>query len=228
VGTYCWSNLRPGTFVYHSGTHPALQVQMGLYGALVVDGAAGSCSGSRCAYPGVAYDREVVAVFSEIDPRVHTQVQNGTYGSAVASPTNPEPMTSTIFYEPQYFFVDGEASDGVLPPVAFRSKANVAAGAANQRILLRLVNVGIENHVPLLNGERFRPVAQDGNPYPASSVHAQYSTLLAAGKTIDVLLTPAAAGRYALLDRRRALANNNGGAGGAAASGMLVNLDIVP
>jgi FtsP/CotA-like multicopper oxidase with cupredoxin domain len=226
VGTYCWANLKPGTFLYQSGTHPALQVQMGLYGALVVSGAAGSCgAGTRCAYPNVAFDREVVAVFSEIDPRVHAKVADSSYGDANAA----DPMTSTIFYEPQYFFVDGEASDGTNPPVAYRSKANVVAGAATQRILLRLVNAGIEAHAPLLNGERFTPVAEDGNPYTASgALHPQYSTLLAAGKALDAILTPAAAGTYALFDRHRGLANNGGGAGGPAASGMLVNLVVAP
>lgn len=226
VGTYCWTNLKPGTFLYQSGTHPAVQVQMGLYGALVVGGTAGSCgAGLQCAYPNVAYDREVVAVFSEIDPRVHAKVADSSYGDANAA----DPMTSTIFYEPQYFFVDGELSDGINPPVAYRSKAVVTAGASNQRILLRLVNAGIEAHAPMLNGERFTLVAEDGNPYTASNaLHPQYSTLLAAGKTLDALLTPAAAGTYVLFDRHRGLANTGGGAGGPAASGMLVNLVVAP
>ncbi len=226
VGTYCWSNLKSGTYLYQSGTHPAVQVQMGLYGALVVNGATGSCgAGPNCAYPNVAYDREVVAVFSEIDPRVHAKVADSTYGDVNAA----DPMTSTIFYDPQYFFVDGETADGTNPPVNFRSKANVAAGAATQRILLRLVNAGIEAHAPLLNGERFTPVAEDGNPYSASGgLHPQYSTLLAAGKTLDAVLTPGVAGTYSLLDRRRGLANSGGGAGSATSSGMLVNLVVAP
>ena len=36
--------IAPGTYLYHSGTHPAVQVQMGLYGALTknaVDGGGG-------------------------------------------------------------------------------------------------------------------------------------------------------------------------------------------
>jgi len=31
---YIWPSIAPGTYLYHSGTHPAVQVQMGLYGAL--------------------------------------------------------------------------------------------------------------------------------------------------------------------------------------------------
>jgi len=32
--TFAWANLAEGTYLYHSGSHPAVQVQMGLYGAL--------------------------------------------------------------------------------------------------------------------------------------------------------------------------------------------------
>ena len=31
-----WSNLRPGTYLIESGTHPSIQATMGLYGILVV------------------------------------------------------------------------------------------------------------------------------------------------------------------------------------------------
>ena len=34
---YTWSNPKSGTYLYHSGTHVQVQVQMGLYGALVVE-----------------------------------------------------------------------------------------------------------------------------------------------------------------------------------------------
>src|SRR5882757_4201440 len=68
TGTYIWSaaQLRAGSFIYQSGTHPALQVQMGLYGAVVVEPPAGNCTGLRCAYPAVGFDHEVVAVYSEL------------------------------------------------------------------------------------------------------------------------------------------------------------------
>ncbi|MDD5011278.1 MAG: choice-of-anchor A family protein, partial [Phycisphaerae bacterium] len=34
---YEWQNFRPGTFLYHSASHPAVQVQMGLYGCVKKD-----------------------------------------------------------------------------------------------------------------------------------------------------------------------------------------------
>jgi hypothetical protein len=38
---YTWNNLQPGTYRYHSGSHVQVQVQMGLYGGVVKDAAAG-------------------------------------------------------------------------------------------------------------------------------------------------------------------------------------------
>ncbi len=71
---YTWNGIKPGTFLYHSGSHAAVQVQMGLYGAMtaVVD--------ASHAYPGVAFDSSVTLLFSEIDPDVHAAVAGATYG----------------------------------------------------------------------------------------------------------------------------------------------------
>jgi FtsP/CotA-like multicopper oxidase with cupredoxin domain len=50
TGVYEWTGLRSGTYLYQSGTHVQLQVQMGLYGAMVQDVA---CTAAPCAYAGV-------------------------------------------------------------------------------------------------------------------------------------------------------------------------------
>ncbi len=77
-----WPLLKPGTYLLESGTHPSIQVPMGLYGILVVTAAPTATSGvetaSGTAYPGISYDAEVPMVFGEIDP-----VQNNTVSSAV-------------------------------------------------------------------------------------------------------------------------------------------------
>jgi len=39
MGTLTWNNLRPGTYLIESGTHPSIQGPMGLYGMLVVTAA---------------------------------------------------------------------------------------------------------------------------------------------------------------------------------------------
>lgn len=79
VATYTWKNLQAGTYLYQSGTHPAKQVQMGLYGALTVGD-----------YSGI--ENEIILLYSEIDPALH----------APASPATP--MT----YKPRYFLINGK------------------------------------------------------------------------------------------------------------------------
>jgi FtsP/CotA-like multicopper oxidase with cupredoxin domain len=85
-GSFTWNNMKPGTYIYHSGADPALQVHMGLYGGVKVVPAGGS------AYPGIGYDSEVVLFYSEIDPELH-------YLPARARPLD---------YDPAYFLVNGK------------------------------------------------------------------------------------------------------------------------
>ncbi|MCP4278135.1 MAG: multicopper oxidase domain-containing protein, partial [Gammaproteobacteria bacterium] len=68
--TYNWNNLKPGSYMYHSGTHPQVQVQMGLFGALTDDHVAGQ------AYDDVstAYTQEIVLFYYEIDRAIHEGV----------------------------------------------------------------------------------------------------------------------------------------------------------
>lgn len=68
---YVWNNFKPGTFVYHSGTHIQCHIQMGLYGGVTKDYAAAPY---KQAYPGVIYETSVPVFFSEIDPAFHQAV----------------------------------------------------------------------------------------------------------------------------------------------------------
>jgi FtsP/CotA-like multicopper oxidase with cupredoxin domain len=52
---YEWTNVQPGTYLYQSGTSPQVQVQMGLYGA-VIKNQSGSAPAAAGIDFGVAYD----------------------------------------------------------------------------------------------------------------------------------------------------------------------------
>jgi len=77
-----WNNLKPGTYLIHSGTHPSIQHPMGLYGVLVVTAAPannilpGTAYGLNTTAP-VTYSAEVPLLLSEIDP-----VQNRAVAAA--------------------------------------------------------------------------------------------------------------------------------------------------
>jgi hypothetical protein len=73
-----WNNLRPGTYLIESGTHPSIQGPMGLYGILVVTNAPATVGATGTAYPNVIYNAEIPMLFGEIDP-----VQNTAVNTAV-------------------------------------------------------------------------------------------------------------------------------------------------
>lgn len=194
-GSYTWSNLKPGTYLYQSGTHPAVQVQMGLYGALTYDAATGE------AYTGIPYDSDVTLLYSEIDPALHQAVATGNYGPGTA-------MTSTINYRPVYFLINGD------PHTA---RDTVAAGTVGNNTLIRFLNAGLEDHALELLGQYMLLVAEDGNPYP--HVRNQYSVFLAAGKTKDAIFTPASEGSYPMFEHRLRVGMNTSLAVGAGVAG---------
>ena len=170
---YQWTDIKDGTYLYHSGTHPAVQVQMGLYGAVTKDAAAGQAYGR-------AYDGEAVILYSEIDPAVHAAVDE-----------DPAGYGATVDYNPKYFLVNGVAADATAPIVTTSAKST---------LLVRLLNAGLKSHAPEILGSHFEVIAEDGNPYLYSRQHS--SLLLAAGKTLDALLVPPSAGDYPIFDRR--------------------------
>mgnify|MGYP001288033040 CR=1 FL=1 len=175
TGIYSWTNIKPGTYLYQSGTHPAVQVQMGLYGAMVKDSSAGA------AYPGIRYDKYFTLFYSEIDPALHAAVDDGTYGT----PAYP----STVNYNPRYFLI------GVQQALDEQSLL-INPG---DRILLRMVNSGLQTRVPTLLNSYMTIVAEDGYLY--RDTRSEYSVLMPAAKTADVMFIASGTGSYPLFDR---------------------------
>src|SRR6516165_6148793 len=100
AASLAWPSLVPGTYLLESGTHPSIQVPMGLIGMLVVTTPpAGTTAGT--AYPGttttagavpaVTYNAELPLEFSEIDP-----VQNKAVDTAVRTAGFNETNTRTM------------------------------------------------------------------------------------------------------------------------------------
>lgn len=210
IGVYNFSGVKAGSYLYQSGTHPQIQVQMGLYGPLTRNALEASPPDPAQAYPGVPYADQVTLLYSEVDPALHAQVSGGTYDPLV---------NSTLNYQPKYFLINGKAFQPGDPALA--------ALTAGQKTLLRFINAGLQTHVPVIDGATLRIVAEDGNPYPwPANPREQYSVLLPAAKTVDAILTPqltpgGAANRYPLYDRRLGLTND-----GTQDGGMLAFLDV--
>ena len=225
--TWTAANLRPGTYLMESGTHPSIQGPMGLYGMLVVTTAptatAGTESAAGTAYPGVSYDAEVPLLLSEIDP-----VQNNAVSTAVnttgfsetmvwsglaggcgnpSSPTYHQCYPPAVNYTPLYYLFNGVAFNktSASTSVFAASPAATAPATAPGSVLVRLVNAGLRMHVPSIVGSQtgtpavggFSLIAEDGNPAPGLP-KVQSEVFMAAGKTYDVMINVPAAGGTAL------------------------------
>ncbi len=172
TGVYEWTGVKEGTYLYHSGTHPQVQVQMGLYGALVVSG---------LEYPAVA--QEAVLVYSEIDPALHAAVADLSYGT----PAYP----STFDYMPRYFLINGAPSE---PDMNVNSGEDVLLRFVNAGLRTHVPT--------LEGGLYMSLIAEDGNLYPSEMLPIeQYGIELQAAKTIDAIVNVGSDGRYALYDR---------------------------
>jgi hypothetical protein len=237
-----WSNLRPGTYLIESGTHPSIQGPMGLYGVLVVT-TPPSAGTAGTAYPGVTYNADVPLVLSEIDP-----VQNAAVAKAVTMVGFNEstvwsgqpggcgnPGSSTygscyppaVNYSPLYYLINGVSLDRTnLNNSLFAMSP--ATGVSGQ-VLVRLVNAGLRMHVPSIVGgttgtplpghSGFSLIAEDGNLLPGTP-RVQNEVFMAAGKTYDVMVNapvvPVGQTPSALpvFDRQLSLSANNQRDGG--------------
>jgi len=207
--SYTWTGLKPGTYLYQSGSHPGVQVQMGLYGSLRVQPASGQV------YPGVAYDKDVVVVLSEVDPALHAAVDASDYGPGKS-------VTSPVDYHPKYFLVNGapyvSPTTGSPAGTPISTDAGGATLNTNDTILVRFLNAGLKTHMltlypptpaspPGIPAQYFTIPAEDGNPYPYP--RQLYTVYLPAGKTTEGLFSPPASGLYTLLDKTLHLTNGN-------------------
>ena len=144
--TYTFTASSPGTHTYYSGTQGDLQVEMGLYGAIVVlpKSVPAACTGGIAAqnlaaqgahgetnfrlaasaydHPASCYDREYLFQFSEMDPVIHHQAEEQVAAAqacaADASNTQPCPglNVATEPYHPAYFMVNGRSMPDDMDP----------------------------------------------------------------------------------------------------------------
>ncbi len=165
--TYTFVALQPGTYLYHSGTNPDLQVEMGLVGALIVR-PTGFLNGTAASHParkaynqaGTHFDRETLFLLTEMDPAIHWQV----YGQV--SSGMPVAVDTTLI-KPSMWFINGrnapdtQLDDYVywLPTQPYNALPRMHPG---ERLLMRMINAGRELHPFHHHGNHATPIARDG------------------------------------------------------------------
>jgi len=228
--TYTFSSIRPGTYLYQSGTHPQVQIQMGLFGMARQDAQpAGSAARLLYASAAAGFDVDVPVVLSEIDVNQHLLIAS-TLGSA--DPTTWKSGShSTLGYAPRFFLVNGQVFNGVDGNGAAATDLPVSAPAGS-RIVLRLANAGLQSRSLMLNNGTWKLLTEDGNAYAAP--REQATVLLPAGKTSDALLISNAASNgsvsrsLAFFDRRGGTDNADGSALGGQVARLALSAPTGP
>ena len=140
--TYTFTASSPGTRAYYSGTQGDLQIEMGLYGAIIVlpNAVPAACTAGLHAANRAAeshwgesdfrlaaaaydhdkscYDREYLFQFSEMDPRIHSQAlaqvtaKTGCAAGAAGCSLN----VATEPYHPAYFMINGRSMPDDMDP----------------------------------------------------------------------------------------------------------------
>jgi FtsP/CotA-like multicopper oxidase with cupredoxin domain len=189
--TYTFTASTPGTRAYYSGTQGDLQVEMGMYGAIVVlpSNVPGMCSsGLPTTNPGAnataktnwgesdfrlaasaydnansCYDREYLFQFSEMDPNIHAQAQAQSSKSCTGCMNVP-----TEPYHPAYFMINGRSMpDDMDPNYAAEYPQQPYNGNPHMHpgelVLLRIIGQGRWQHPFHEHGNHVRILARDGN-----------------------------------------------------------------
>jgi FtsP/CotA-like multicopper oxidase with cupredoxin domain len=131
-----------GTHSYYSGTQGDLQVEMGLYGAIIVIPSAipSACTSGLAAknvtaernwgerdyrlaaaawnHPKACYDREYMFQFSEMDPAIHhnAEVQVAAKAGCTAGTPGCSLNVPTEPYHPAYYLVNGRSMPDLMDP----------------------------------------------------------------------------------------------------------------
>jgi FtsP/CotA-like multicopper oxidase with cupredoxin domain len=157
--TYSFVATHPGTFLYQSGTNPAIQVRMGLFGALIVrptDGlffAYNDSASPPTSEFNHAPSGEVMMLESEVDPALSQAVEQATL--AGGGPIN----FNLNNYHPRYWLVNGRGfPDTVAPNFASWLPSQPYGALAHIQ-----PNDDISNPLPYL--ERFLNVSSQPLPF---------------------------------------------------------------
>ncbi|HXH98292.1 MAG TPA: multicopper oxidase domain-containing protein [Gaiellaceae bacterium] len=193
--TYSFTASEPGTYLYESGSEIAKQVEMGLYGALIIrpaghpDHAYAEPGGYGTVSTQFDPSHEYLLLLAEIDPDLHHAVEmGGTYDA-------------TKLHN-RYYTVNGRSfpdtlqdnGTGLLPSQPYGSLVRIQPNSPtnDQPALIRMLDAGVDNHPFHPHGNHLTQIAQDGrllvHPDGKSAATERFGETIGSGDTEDYLL----------------------------------------
>lgn len=220
---YYYKPLNPGTYMYHCHFEPVEHIQMGMIGPLIVRPLIEkdiNYIGRSFAYnnTNTEYQREVLIFLTEMDERPHDVV------------LNVQEFDWTD-YAPQYWLINGRTYPDTIkdsnapgfPLQPFSSKIEAFSG---EKVLMRFVNLGFENHCIQVLGIPLQVVGEDAKEVRGfNGEDLTYSTdsiFIAPGQTTDVIFTAPDPGKYILYNR----SHHKNTLAGQKIGGMLTEIDV--
>jgi len=154
-----------GTRIYHSHVDPGVQMELGLYGALIIE--------PREPEP-VRYDREYTYILDELALEFTPKVALGKDRLPMSEFGNGR--GGALQYD--LFLMNGKAGSAI-PPLVLK---------AGERVRVRLINIGALPHAMHTHGHIFKIVATDGNPVPPAGQWRKDTILIGPGERYDLEL----------------------------------------
>jgi hypothetical protein len=186
-----------GTYLYESGSDASKQVEMGLYGALIVRPSTGSGYAYNAA---TQFDpaHEYLLLLADIDSDLHHAVEV-SYG---ANPPTPAPAFDYNALRNRYFTINGRSfpdtiqdnGSALLPTQPYGSLVRLQPNNGTNTLpsLLRMINVGTVNHPFHPHGNHTRQIAKDGRqlltPSGGDASTEHFGETIGSGQTEDFLL----------------------------------------
>jgi FtsP/CotA-like multicopper oxidase with cupredoxin domain len=232
--TYKFTADTEGTHSYYSGTQGDLQIEMGMFGALIVlpTTIPTNCNTSTTLVPGIpnnlaaefangekdyrlaaaaynhssaCYDREYLFQYSEMDPRIHRQVEEQVSSNGSCTAQTGCLQVSTEPYHPAYYMINGRSMPddmdpnyvGQYPQQPYNGNPHVHPG---ELLLVRIIGQGRWQHPFHEHANHVRLLARDGNLLLApNKVGAEseyrlagpllFTTTTTPGQTLDAIFT---------------------------------------
>ncbi|MFE9955462.1 multicopper oxidase domain-containing protein [Micromonospora sp. NPDC005299] len=223
--TYFYRPHDAGTYMYHCHFEDVEHVQMGMTGIVYVRpaqnaGTADVPAGKYVYNDGdgtTRYDREFALMLTEVWAEAH-------YRDAHIQ------TTDWTDYKPSFFAFNGRCHPDTLAPngdpmsaaagrLRYQPISSLITANAGERVLLRLANLGYQNHTVTVDGVDLLVVGKDAALLRGRDGSAEYQVTntvqIGPGESRDVIFTAPDPGTYLLYDRDlTALANAGGGRGG--------------
>ncbi len=190
---YFYHPRHPGTYMYHCHFEDVEHVQMGMTGVVYVQ----PILGPKFAYnhDDTAFDREFTLLLNEIDPRPHDgllAVQEFQW----------------VDYRPRFWVINMRAWPDTIkapddpslavyddPVPAQRVSQRISSliqCKPTEKVLLRIVDLGYDQHAMTLTGIRMKVIGEDATPLIDTSRDLTYDTntiYIGPGESRDVLFT---------------------------------------